>query len=148
MGRGLSELQKTILRRALSNRNAEGRQAGAWGADVYRAEILADYWGWKMHAYPPFYQQERSGWQRRAHASQRFSRRRIGAARYDAAQAAVTRAFQRLADRGLVELRCGAFAQWSGASLTEIGVNFARNLSAKCSATYAEDLADRPDEAR
>jgi hypothetical protein len=45
MGRGLSDLQKTILRRALANRDAESRHSSIDGLDLFRKEILTGYDG-------------------------------------------------------------------------------------------------------
>lgn len=131
MGRGLSDLQKTILRRALTNRRAEGRQGARGGADVVRAEILADYWGWEMKHAPGWFYQHRDGWQWRALGGQHFSARKVGSETYNSAQAALTRAFLRLERRGLVTLVSAAYSNWSGVNLSEPGIEVAKGLSVK-----------------
>jgi hypothetical protein len=135
MGRGLSELQKAILRRALANQKAEGRSLDeSRFADVLRAEVLADYWGWPM---PPRgdgdrYRTNMEGLQERHIGGRLYSPRQIGEKRYGSAQTALTRAMNRLADRGLMTLVQGRFSHWSGANLTENGVRVATTLSVNC----------------
>ena len=145
MGRGLSPLQKTVLRLALDNRVAEGdpaaraaRRAARRGftqtaaqlaesthpVDVYRA--LADYYEWGHRAVWPWSERvvktrKPGGWT--------FSRDSVGAAQYNAGQAAVSRALRRLEDRGLITVRVGVHARWTGANLTEAGVLAAEALS-------------------
>jgi DNA-binding MarR family transcriptional regulator len=53
--------------------------------------------------------------------SHRFDLEEIGAGRYDAAQASVSRAARRLEARGLVERYVGAVSRWAGLRLTVAG---------------------------
>src|SRR4051812_1056164 len=86
MGRGLSDLQKTILIVALRNRDGEGRHPEGWhyegrvrggGADVTCAEILAEHFGWPM---PRWMHQVRDGGPYRVLGGQKFSLAGIGPA--------------------------------------------------------------------
>jgi len=99
MGRGLSELQKCILRLAL--RNIEHEEQREWrnkhgGVNVVYSEILNDYFG------------------------------RHGNVR--SAQAAICRAVLRLEQRGLV-VSVRGLCKWAGADLTPAGLQQARELS-------------------
>jgi hypothetical protein len=123
MGRGMSELQKTILRRALSNKIREQRD-GSNGADVYGAEIAADHFGWVL---PPHYYRNVT---RRA-AVHNFSKQEIGEKRYSSVRAAICRAILRLEERGLGYKVRGACSQWTGLTLTEEGIQTAEKLSVK-----------------
>ena len=60
MGRGLSELQRTILGLAYRNRvNQSERVAagdrrytgGVWSVDLYYAEVLREHYGWEVRGY-------------------------------------------------------------------------------------------------
>jgi hypothetical protein len=137
MGRGLSDLQATILRLALANRETEGRGDSSPGADVLRAEVLAAYHGWDGHAmrYGAGYGDSAGS---RDYGSQHFSEGRIGAGHYNAAHAALTRAFARLEARGLVLLVSGTSSRWSGAVLTPLGVEQARKLKVKTAVNLRE----------
>jgi hypothetical protein len=127
MGRGLSELQKTILRIAWRNREAERRHDGSGGGDVVYAEVLAEHYGWhpsRCRLQAPSYEKEDE--ERRTFGSQHFAKEIIGERVYNAAHAALTRAMTRLATRGLVTLVYGVNSRWSGANLTADGVRLAR----------------------
>jgi hypothetical protein len=122
MGRGLSDLQGTILRLALANRPDGGRPGAATsGADVVTAEVLAALWGLEF---------KRS----RGLGSQHHSKAAVGVRRYNAAHAAVSRAFARLEQRGLVAIVSGTYSRWSGVNLTAAGVAEAERLSVKTAA--------------
>jgi hypothetical protein len=123
MGRGMSELQKTILRRALSNKTREQRD-GSNGADVYGAEIAADHFGWVL---PPHYYRDTT----RCPGRHNFSKQEIGERRYSSVLAAICRAILRLEERGLGYKVRGAASQWTGLTLTEEGVQAAEKLSVK-----------------
>lgn len=112
MGRGLSDLQDTILRMALANRDV-GRFDGA---DVYDAEVLARYFGW-------------DGIPTSHDRGPRFSVGAIGPGRYRSARASLSRAMGRLALRGLVIRVSTMCRRSSGVVLTEEGVDRARSLS-------------------
>lgn len=136
MGRGLSELQKTILLRALSNRKAPDRDE--YTCDVYQREIMADHFGWRqsLHGWLPKSPRERDWIFGRYY----FSKQKIGPRRYASVQASVSRAITRLEERGLVECFTGApyFSStfqcwlrpphWSGLDLTEQGVEAAERV--------------------
>ena len=112
MPRGLSDLQRTILRVALRNR--QHAPTRFWG-DVTRAEILAAHYGWQ-----PF-----DGDQGRlVGKTQAFAIARIGGDRYQSAHVAVTRAVQRLIGRGLIER--GGLSR--GLRLTQQGVTEAESI--------------------
>ena len=117
MGRGLSKLQTTILVTALANREArsDGRHV-----DVYYDEVLIAFYGWPA----------RLVWGRRANG-QHFNVAEIGKRKYDAGNAALSRAMIRLEHRGLITRHRGAYAGWSGAKLTEAGKAVAHRLTAE-----------------
>jgi hypothetical protein len=104
----LSDLQRTILRTALSEYGHENPN------DV-RSAALAAYYGWTRPHYPHL-----KGWQQWG----RFDRRAIGRNRYNAGQVALSKALGRLEDRGLVERRPTQGGVW----LTAEGVEVARYL--------------------
>ncbi len=126
----LSRLQRSILELAYVNRVAEGRHSESSGADLYFYELMVACFGFPT---PPRRYGETD--RRRVPGSQRFSRRQIGAARYDAAQASVSRAVRRLEDRGLVVRLCGAVSHWSGLSLSPAGLAVAVGLAHNCAET-------------
>jgi hypothetical protein len=80
MGRGLSELQKYILKRA------------ARSNDTCRAEILCGFFGWPSRRSRPPRPGEKT-----------FRPARIGEVTYRSANASLSRAWRRLRDRGLME---------------------------------------------
>ena len=136
MGRGLSDVQRTILQVALRNREAERRGEASAGADVYAYEILAAHWGWR-----PVHAPLREGGadsltaELRTPLEAHYSRDAIGARAYDAAMSSLVRALRRLEERGLVlrhrsEQRPG----WSGGVLTRDGEQLARDLRRASSA--------------
>ena len=127
MGRGLSELQKTILRIALKNRKAEKRTSTTRGADVYGAEVLYTHWKWKpKRGCDNFVKRIEQAPRRRF--SSCYSKEKIGA-EYNVAHASLSRAFDRLATRGLAIAFTGL--NWSGIRLTDEGVAAAENLLVK-----------------
>jgi hypothetical protein len=139
MGRGLSELQRSILTLALHNRFAEGRCDGSNGCDVYLPEILAVHFKWPL-AYegtPTDIRRDRDGDDDNKDggiysASQPwFSKAMIGAKRYAAGHAALSRAMARLQSRGLITIRGGAYSNWNGANLTRFGVAIAEQVTVK-----------------
>jgi hypothetical protein len=124
----LSRLQKQILLLALENKLREGRafpEEEDGGADVYYAEILATVYGFPptgplRQGYDPAGRRLAGGW--------KFSPGEIGQARYNAAQAAVSRAMLRLHSRGLAVCVWGAISHWSGCSLTSAGLEAAKTV--------------------
>jgi hypothetical protein len=117
MGRGLSKLQRWILRR------------GATGHTLFQVEILAEFFGWE-----PKYELERFG-EGRYEADTRhpkgmlamgvcrnfFSPREIGEKRYRKTRAALSRSCSRLEQRGLVRLIRFAYHLGWGIEVTPKG---------------------------
>lgn len=141
MGRGLSDLQRTILRLAYENRQAppEPDRQPEWakamfgpaqsnGIDVYYSEILVNGFGFPLRRWRRDEGLSDRTVARRRFTGQKFAMTEIGNKRYASAQAAVSRAFARLERRGFVELYSGAYARWSGAKLTDAGVEIAKSL--------------------
>jgi hypothetical protein len=129
MGRGLSELQVTIL--ALAYRNYQARMErmatleagsieyrvlteGVPSVDLYHPEVLREHFGFEVQSdwWTPELGERPTG-------GQNFSMQRIGERRYRSAQSSLSRAVVRLEARGLVERRSGHPA---GLNLTERGV--------------------------
>lgn len=98
MGRGLSDLQRWILKAA------EERDR------LYYSDICEGYFGWtKIDG--------RSG-----PGAQKFDRAAIGAAEYNRVMATVSRSCRRLEARGLVHRIEGVYTRWTAIVLnTEIG---------------------------
>jgi hypothetical protein len=122
MGRGLSDLQKVILRRALSNRERESRGFDCEsGADVFVNEIAADFFGWDLPShYYNYPEWERWGTHYYSHRFPEEERNRV--------HAATSRALKRLQSRGLGTIIHGN-RRWCGFDLTPEGVEAARLLS-------------------
>jgi hypothetical protein len=132
MGRGLSELQRTILRLALRNRDGSGKEDP--GIHVVHPEVLSEFYGFTVNP------TKLPSWLRYTPVSPRsrcrmFSPREIGDPRYNAAHVAVSRAFRRLADRGLLALMQYVHGQGGGGNLTEAGETVAKQLSANSPAS-------------
>jgi hypothetical protein len=96
MGRGLSDLQKTILRLALAEHDAwEGREygdrtrGGTPRSHVARWQVLAEHYGFRGH-------------ERFMTCRPAFDPETIGRAKYKSAVTAVGRAIKRLVERGLL----------------------------------------------
>jgi hypothetical protein len=119
----LGPLQGTILEFAYANREREHRGFNeSRGADVYNSEILARVYGFPCESLWQIEDGEVTD-QRRI-TGKKFDVRTIGRARYNRAQAAISRAIRRLEDRRLVVHMCGKYARWSGCSLTPARVAF------------------------
>ena len=145
MGRGLSGLQKTILRMAHDNRVSMKRTDESRGADLYYYEVLAAVWRFDRHPrtdsrgtpaplrVPEDHAEhvETSDGFRRTPGHQHFSKAAIGAEKYNAATASLSRAVTRLEGRGLVRVMQGARSLWTGVVLTPDGIKFAEGLSVK-----------------
>lgn len=119
MGRGLSELQKWILRKAGTLKR------------VHYADVLEGYFGFK-----PEQEIARHGVGRYANdpraakcgygtifspGQQHFAPEKIGRQRYRSAMASLSRACSRLHARGLVDCISGQFTHWSGVEITDAG---------------------------
>lgn len=137
MGRGLSELQKTILRVALEKHLAfEARIAsgndyrGFLEGDTDRAQVLMEHFGWEQYGgdYP-----------RQVFD---FLPEEIGREKYRAGQAALSRAIRRLIDRGLLDRMYNSNDRRGATMLSEAGAALAKTLSVKLDSHDAE-LTDR-----
>jgi len=97
------------------------------GADLYYSEILAAIYGfpserlWELRAGELTDQRKVTG--------KKFDRQAIGLARYNRAQAAISRAMRRLESRGLITWVCGTYARWSGCNLTPLGLTFSKTVN-------------------
>lgn len=117
MGRGLSDLQKAVLRRAgdQHDRRVDSRRAGGPQIpDASYFEVLADAYGWEPWTWHNF-------------GGQHFSLVQIGESPYRNAVSALARACARFEARGLVRR-----VSW-GVMLTEKGVEKARELAVAAS---------------
>ncbi len=106
MGKGLSELQKKILKMAYKNR-------GPGSGDVTNREVLIEVYGFRP-LYSP--QEKRNG-------AIIFDRQAIGINLYRSASVSVAKAFNRLAGRGLGQREYGY-----GIILTNEGFRVAETL--------------------
>lgn len=112
MSRGLSELQKTILKMAY-RKLARGYGLG----DVTNREVLIEVYNFPFHSPSA---DTTSG------TPQIFIRKEIGINRYKSASVAVVKAFNRLVKRGLAQRKHNF-----GILLTEAGVKAARAIASK-----------------
>jgi hypothetical protein len=143
MGRGLSELQKTVLQRALSNREQdradrfrETLNPHTRYCDIYKFEIAADYFGWPHwqlgeEGRGP-YDMDQHGQMRSRHEKPRcnhYRPRETSKAQALTVQVAISRALTRLEQRGLGEHWRGGFRlNTEGESLArKLLVNFHRS---------------------
>lgn len=134
MGRGLSPLQRAILRLARTNLEAEGREVGQSGwADVLHREIMVAFYGW-----PAPEVRDGDGLRARTGAELRhmgsgvtFHPAPAERGRYKASTVALTKATGRLEERGLVVCRTGVSSRWSGVSLTDAGLALAEEPDAQ-----------------
>jgi hypothetical protein len=128
MGRGLSELQRWILRRASTQRR------------LYYPEILEGFFGWKpKQPFRRYKEGEKDLDGQPAPvgdlanvAGQHFSSRTIGEERYRKVMFTLRRSCARLEERGLVERIQRAYAGWRAVKITQKGrewlsVNSAEN---------------------
>ncbi len=92
MTRGLSKLQRSILKLAYQNRPQDPNQP----CEVIRSDVLQSLYGWR-----PVRHRFRA-------STPIFDRQEVGMAKYRAAQVSVTKAINRLKHRGLVtySMRC------------------------------------------
>lgn len=137
MGRGLSPLQKSILRIAAKNHDREchggfehlrinslGKMSSGCGCDAYYREVLFQHFGlpmkkhwWRNHDEPI-----------REAGGHVFSMREIGEKRYRSIQASVSRAVDRLWKRDYITPASGAYARWSGCDITAEGYEQIKSL--------------------
>jgi hypothetical protein len=116
VGRGLSELQKTILTIAAEEKDDPKRHNVA----LYN-EVLARHYGWQTkHRYRGDVGPQ--GWH--------FSKADIGEKEYRKARAALSRSASRLAERGLVEFMQFVLTERVvGVRLIDEGVEIAKRLN-------------------
>jgi hypothetical protein len=119
MGRGLSPLQKKILLMAYQNRTIKERKQGV---DLRYPDVLREWWGWEPVLWPRWEKGERCD-----AISRHFSKRQIGEREYRSAEASLSRAVGRLAERGLV-YRARLFGH-GVVDLTEEGTEVAARLA-------------------
>jgi hypothetical protein len=134
MGRGLSDLQKDILTCAYNNyatgdnvfthKPSHGFNIPPLRVDAFYYEILIRHFGFENRL-------KDRDWRGRVFTGQHFDKDKIGKERYNAAQAALSRAVTRLHQRGLITFISGALAKWTGVNLTPAGIEVARRLSVK-----------------
>jgi hypothetical protein len=132
MGRGLSDLQGTILVLAYRKRQARMERIatleadsfeyrvlneGVPSVDLYYPEVLREHFGFEVRSHWWAPERERPTY------GQNFSMQGIGERRYRSAQSSLSRAVARLEARGLVE-RCRR--DLAGLNLTERGVEEAK----------------------
>jgi hypothetical protein len=137
MGRGLSDLQRGILRLALARHeqyaDREDRSGGPpRPADVYAHDVLHHLYGWPASRTGRLYYG-------RVH---HFSSAEIGRTRYGSDRTAVARALARAAQRGLLE-HAPSYTGAAGWNLTPAGLAYARGLSANNGEKHRL-LADSP----
>lgn len=131
MGRGLSPLQKHVLIMAQANR----QQPDRFEFDLFAYEVLWELYNFKAHTHVKALRDQDGnrhigGW--------KFSKNAIGHQRYNAAHAAVSKAFYRLQERGFVVCYVG-YVGWSGLKLTDEGVRQAEALTAMPLPTLPND---------
>ena len=115
MARGLSDLQKRILKLAYENR-MRGQKTGS--CDVCTTQVLLEIYDW------PLIENCFSV------AAHNFDSNEVGQREYDQAMVIVSRAVQRLEARGLVT-RFKSCHAWSGISLTPAGIQASEKLLVK-----------------
>ncbi len=110
MGKGLSQLQKSILIIARRNR---GRRLGYSTCDVTNRDVLIEVYGFR-----PLYSPEK-----KRNGCMIFDRQAIGINRYRSASVSVAKAFNRLVKRGLARREYN-----HGIILTGGGLRIAKTL--------------------
>lgn len=123
MGRGLSDLQRSILMLAAQNRfgRARQREGAIERLDLTPAEVYVTVFGWDYDVR----ERRRSQAERASERGKHFISREIGVNQYNCVRASVCRAFERLRKRGYVERWAGAWSKWSGIVLTDEGLKIA-----------------------
>jgi hypothetical protein len=120
----LSKLQRWMLAHALRNRMAEGRTGhDLRGSDLYAREVFVGFYGFReydRYGDPEWDSLRRPGFKR-------FHPDSIGRSAYNSAHAAISRAANRLAARGLAVCIEGGY--WGGIDLTDAGVAVAEKLA-------------------
>lgn len=128
MARGLSDLQKSILIQAYKKLEQIGAYVdGKYYGMLFTAEVLAEYYGFEMQIL--YWQDGEPVLKDIDIGSQNFSKEQIGSKRYNSANAAVSKAFQRLEARGLIT-RYYSITGHVLLKLTKRGIEMAKRLLA------------------
>ncbi len=109
MVKGLSKLQKEILKIAYRNRSPLSEYG-----DVTNSEVLIEVYNFPAHPPGPYHTSGKP---------QIFNRVEIGINKYKAASVSIVKSFDRLAERGLAQRK-----QNHGIILTEEGMKIAKAL--------------------
>jgi hypothetical protein len=151
MGRGLSDLQKWMLRTALDNREREGRDNdtktladllfGEVKAGFYHLEMEMDQWvktaiemvaagakGWSEKDIE--FRRERTANQRQRRGRHVYFGHAFVFPSRPALNVSISRAAARLEKRGYAVRVFGLSTHWAGIQLTDAGVTLARDLPA------------------
>ena len=132
MARGLSDLQKSILIQAYKKLEQIGEYEDDKITGMLQApEVLVEYYGWE-----PKKGVLRLRWQN-------FSKEKIGSERYNSANAAVSKSFQRLEARGLAVRICATSGRCVALKLLDDGIETARKLLANTVPTGTTVLANK-----
>jgi hypothetical protein len=107
MGRGLSELQRFILRRASELRR------------LHYAEVLVEYFGWQPVG--PWAALRRHAGDLAHPGAHRFDAAMIGHTRYHNTRSVLAQACRRLEARGLVTRWYGTTSHWQAVVITDAG---------------------------
>lgn len=140
MGRGLSDLQRAILQ--LAARNIESGELKPTETHLYTYEVMWSVYGFSEHGkdfHSPIHYSN-DGRERRSPGRHHFDQQAIGEKRYQAAAAAISRAFRRLEERGLASRYNGAIAWWAGIKLTDEGLTVARAITVNTKPESGTDL--------
>jgi len=123
MGRGLSPLQEWVLVRALDapDRSELG------GCDLKLKRVLVEFYGIEGTL---------GRWARRFRGMAVVAEAKLH-------RPAVSRAFTRLEQRGLVSVMCGACSRWTGINLTEAGRERATTIRQRRSADTSSVVLQR-----
>ncbi len=132
MGRGLSDLQKWMLRRALDNREREGGHDEAWFPDLVFAEVKEGFYHLQrrpVYVWPGKPEYEAATPERRLHKLklgrlEDYTRQRIFEKPRPLLNRIIPRAVTRLEQRGYARR-----VTW-GLQLTDAGIVLARSLTA------------------
>ena len=115
MARGLSDLQKWILKEAATRPKSIYHEVKI----LTISEICKDYYDF------PY-----GGKKFNPYTSYHFYKNVVGVKKYNAAMVAIHKTFARLEKRGLVMYWRSHCKSWQGVSITDAGINVLANLSA------------------
>ena len=111
MGRGLSYLQRSIIKSAMMHRTQEAEQKFS-EIDVSFPVLLIELFDWPGDVDRLM----------KSPTGQKFTRQDVGEQKYNSNTASLSRAITRLEQRGLVKVWVGATYKWTGIWLTASGV--------------------------